>query len=481
MLKTVHALLCGTFLMLALASPAVLAAQDNSGTPSDAPNAPDNTDTGANPDSDQSLDQQARSQGVPVTDLRDFAEVLERIRSDYVGKVDEKKLIQSAIRGMLMDLDPHSAYLSPDQMKELETVTTGEFGGLGLEVTMQDGLVKVVAPMDDSPASRAGLKAGDLILKIHNTYTKGLTLQEAVEKMRGKAGSKITLQVLSQGEDKPRTLTLTRSRIQVHSVKSEMLQPGYGYLRISQFQTNTGEESKKAIEKLEKQHKLQGLIIDLRNNPGGVLDGAVDVANLFLNKGLIVYTQGRDPENRDNYSATPGDLLHGRPIVVLVNGGTASAAEIVSGALQDNKRAIIVGTRTFGKGSVQTVLPISGNHALKLTTARYYTPSGRSIQAEGITPDIPIRVTSVKPAKDTFIHESDLPNHLLNPNAKKDQAAKNKSKQPPLAERDYPLSQAMDILKGIILSRRAQTDFEPPRPTPTATDDGDGAGASGNQ
>lgn len=418
---------------------------------------------------DPATDQQASEQGVPVADLRAFAEVLERIRADYVGKVDESELIQSAIRGMLMDLDPHSAYLSPDQVKALETVTTGEFGGLGLEVTMEDGLVKVVSPIDDSPAGRAGIKAGDLILKINDTYTKGLSLQDAVEKIRGKSGTKITLSILSKGDSKPRDITLTRERIQVHSVKSRMLEPGYGYLRISQFQNNTGEEAGKAIRKLQAKHKLAGLIIDLRNNPGGVLNGAVEVADLFLDKGLIVYTQGRDAENRGDYTATPGDILDGQPLVVLVNGGSASASEIVAGALQDQKRAIIVGTRTFGKGSVQTVLPITGGHALKLTTARYYTPSGRSIQAQGITPDIAIHVDSVKLAKDNTVHESDLPRHLLNPDH---QTSDGDADKAPLAARDYPLSQALDILKGITLSQRAIGDYQP-SPQPAPADDSD--------
>ncbi len=418
---------------------------------------------------DPATDQQASEQGVPVADLRAFAEVLERIRADYVGKVDESQLIQSAIRGMLMDLDPHSAYLSPEQIKALETVTTGEFGGLGLEVTMENGLVKVVSPIDDSPADRAGIKAGDLILKIDDTYTKGLSLQDAVEKIRGKAGTKITLSILGKGDSKPRDVTLTRERIQVHSVKSRMLEPGFGYLRISQFQNNTGEEVGKAIRKLQAKHPLDGLIIDLRNNPGGVLNGAVEVADLFLDSGLIVYTQGRDAGDRSNYTATPGDILHGQPLVVLVNGGSASASEIVAGALQDQKRAIIVGTRTFGKGSVQTVLPITGGHALKLTTARYYTPSGRSIQAQGITPDIAIRVESVKVAEDDTVHESDLPRHLLNPDH---QAAGGDADKAPLAARDYPLSQALDILKGITLSQRTLGDYQP-APQPAATDDSD--------
>jgi len=404
---------------------------------------------------DPQTDQQAEQDGVPVTELRAFAEVLERVRGAYVQDVDEKALIQAAIRGMLMELDPHSAYLTPDQFEDLQSSTTGEFGGLGLEVTMEDGFVKVVAPIDGSPASAAGLQAGDLILKIDDTFTKGLGLADAVELMRGAAGTEVTLSVLSEGDEKPRAVTLKRDRIQVESVKSEMLEPGYGYLRISQFQSRTGQDARRALENLATDGQLRGLILDLRNNPGGVLGGAVEVADLFLNRGLIVYTQGRDPESRTDYSATPGDLLGGLPLVVLVNGGSASASEIVAGALQDQGRAVVVGTRTFGKGSVQTVLPISGDAALKLTTARYYTPNGRSIQADGIHPDIPVQVASVELLQENRPRESDLPHHLINQRDEDDQAA---SQEAPLASRDYPLSQALSILKGINLAeRRAQS------------------------
>lgn len=404
---------------------------------------------------DPEIDQQARDAGVPVTDLRAFAEVLERVRGAYVAEVDEHELIQAAIRGMLMELDPHSAYLTPDQFEDLQSVTTGEFGGLGLEVTMEDGFIKVVTPIDDTPASRAGIQAGDLILKIDDTFVKGLSLPEAVELMRGEAGSTVTLSVLRHGDDKPRTLSLKRDRITVHSVKQEALEPGYGYLRISQFQSNTGRESRQALDKLAATGELKGLVLDLRNNPGGVLNGAVEVADLFLDEGLIVYTQGREPESRNDYSATPGDALDGLPLVVLVNGGSASASEIVAGALQDQGRAVVVGNRTFGKGSVQTVLPISGDNALKLTTARYYTPSGHSIQAEGIRPDIPVQVASVELLKDSPTRESDLPHHLLNQETT-DQTASGQHQEEPLASRDYPLSQALSILKGIDLAERRQ-------------------------
>ncbi|MDX1804256.1 MAG: S41 family peptidase [Alcanivorax sp.] len=401
---------------------------------------------------DPELDQQARDQGVPVDELRAFAEVMERIHSSYIEKVDDRQLLESAIRGMLYELDPHSNYLTPDQFKDLQVTTTGEFGGVGIEVTMENGFIKVVTPVDGSPAGKAGIKSGDLILKIDDTFVKGLTLNEAVELMRGKIGSRIRLLVLREGDEKPHEVTLKRERIQIHSVSARLLQPGMGYLRISQFQNNTGDDARKALKQLQAKGELKGLILDLRNNPGGVLNGAVEVSDLFLDKGLVVYTQGRDPSSRNDFNATPGDMLNGAPLVVLVNGGTASASEIVSGALQDHSRAIIVGSRTFGKGSVQTVLPLSGNRALKLTTARYYTPKGRSIQAEGITPDIPVEVTKVEVRHDQQLREADLPRHLNNENGKQDDA----SPANKLALQDYPLSQALAILKGIVLSRHSQ-------------------------
>lgn len=429
MLKLPHAVLRSTLLALTVFVPTLHAAT----TP-------------------EALDDQAREAGVPVTQLRAFAEVLERVRGAYIEEVDEKELLNAAIRGMLYELDPHSAYLTPDQFEDLQTTTTGEFGGLGLEVTMEDGFVKVVTPIDDSPAARAGIRAGDLILKIDDTFVKGLSLEEAVEKMRGERGSKVSLSVLSEGEEQPRTVVLERDRIKVQSVRQDTLEPGYGYIRISQFQNNTGMETGKALEKLQGGGKLKGLILDLRNNPGGVLDGAVQVADLFLNNGLIVYTQGRDEASRNDYRAHAGDRLQGLPLVVLVNGGSASASEIVAGALQDQGRAVIVGNRTFGKGSVQTVLPISGDSALKLTTARYYTPEGRSIQAEGIVPDIKVEVASVKLLKEHLPREADLPHHLMNQNGENGPDAE--PEEEPLASRDYPLSQALSILKGITLAKK---------------------------
>ncbi len=399
---------------------------------------------------DPALDRQAEKQGVPVEELRAFAEVMERIRSAYIEEVSDRDLLESAIRGMLYELDPHSSYLTPDQFDDLQVTTTGEFGGLGIEVTMEDGFVKVITPVDESPASKAGIQAGDLILKIDETFVKGLTLSEAVELMRGEIGSEIELMVLSEGEENPRQVTVTRDKIQLHSVRSRILEPGLGYIRISQFQNNTGSDAARALDKLGKDGELSGLILDLRNNPGGVLGGAVEVADLFLNKGLIVYTEGRSPDSRSEFKASAGDRLAGVPMVVLVNGGSASASEIVAGALQDQHRALVVGNRTFGKGSVQTVLPLSKDKALKLTTARYYTPAGRSIQAEGIVPDITIdQVTHLEVREDQQLREADLPRHLDNENGE----GNNKKATPSLAQEDYPLAQALAILKGVVMSR----------------------------
>ena len=400
---------------------------------------------------DPALDEQARQQGVPVDELRAFAEVMERIRATYIEEVDDNELLESAIRGMLNELDPHSSYLTPDQFEDLQVTTTGEFGGLGIEVTMEDGFVKVITPIDDTPASEAGIQAGDLILKIDDTFVKGLTLSESIELMRGEIGTKITLMVLSEGEEKPRQVSLTRDRIQTHSVKSKMLEPGLGYLRISQFQNNTGEDARKELAKLNKDTPLTGLILDLRNNPGGVLNGAVEVTDLFLDNGLVVYTQGRDKTSRNDLESRPGDALNGKPLVVLVNGGSASASEIVAGALQDQKRAVVVGNRTFGKGSVQSVLPLSKDRALKLTTARYYTPKGRSIQAEGIEPDIEVDVvTKLEVRKDMYLREADLPRHLDNENG----GSEKQQKAGSLTQEDYALAQALSILKGIVLTQR---------------------------
>lgn len=400
---------------------------------------------------------------LPLKELRSFTDVFAKVKEDYVKPVTDKELLDNAIRGMLDRLDPHSGYLDRDEFKQLEIDTSGKFGGLGIEVTMEDGFVKVISPIDDTPAQHAGVKPGDLIIRINDTPVKGLTLNQAVNMMRGKPGTKITLTIVRQGTAKPVQLTLTRAIIKVKSVKSRMLAPGYGYVRITQFQSGTGKGVVKAVEALEKKNggRLKGLVLDLRNNPGGVLNSAVSVSDAFLNKGLIVYTKGRTPDSNLRFYATPGDVLHGAPMVVLVNGGTASAAEIVSGALQDNKRALIVGTRTFGKGSVQTILPLSNGTALRLTTALYYTPSGRSIQAEGIIPNIMLdnfKVASVEGGGGLSFKEADLTGHLLNGDRKKivEQLDKLKAEQKSemdLAKSDFQLYEAFNVLKGLTMLR----------------------------
>jgi len=398
-------------------------------------------------------DKKSGNAGVlPLEELRSFTEVFARIKKDYVEEVSDKDLLENAIRGMLSGLDPHSSYLDEEGYKELQVGTTGEFGGLGIEVGMEDGFVKVISPIDDTPAQRAGVKSGDLIIRLDEQPVKGLTLHQAVNIMRGKVGTDITLTIIREGEEKPLKITITRDTIKVLSVRSRTLEKGFGYLRISQFQSRTGENVVKAIEKLKKENagKLNGLVLDLRNNPGGVLKAAVDVSDAFLDKGLIVYTKGRIADSEMKFDATPQRELDGAPLVVLVNGGSASASEIVAGALQDHKRAIILGTRTFGKGSVQTILPLNNDTALKLTTARYYTPSGRSIQAEGIEPDIvldPLKVTKIDGADDR-LKESDLSGHLEN-NKAKDAKKKDDKPKESLAQTDYQLYEALNLLKGL--------------------------------
>ncbi|MEK6749644.1 MAG: S41 family peptidase [Pseudomonadota bacterium] len=396
------------------------------------------------------------SVSLPLDELRTFTEVFAKIKKEYVEPVSDKMLIENAVRGMLSGLDPHSAFLDAEGYKELQVGTTGEFGGLGIEVGMEDGFVKVISPIDDTPAQRAGVKSGDLIIRLDETPVKGLTLNEAVKIMRGKPGSEIILTIVREGEDKPLKLTLARDVIRVKSVKSKILDEGYGYVRISNFQANTGDNVLKAVKDLRKEAKagLKGLVLDLRNNPGGVLSAAVEVSDAFLTKGLIVYTEGRDKSSRLTFNATSSDALEGEPLVVLINGGSASASEIVAGALQDHKRAIIMGSRSFGKGSVQTILPMNNDAALKLTTARYYTPSGRSIQAEGIEPDIPlerVKVAATEAPPVERIKEADLTGHLENKKAKeKERTAGDKAKaEQSLASQDYPLYEALHMLKAM--------------------------------
>lgn len=395
----------------------------------------------------QTLDQQAQAQDIPVTELRNFAEVLERVRAAYVEEVDDTVLLKAAIRGMLSELDPHSSYLAPDDFDDLQVSTQGEFGGLGIEITMDKDAVVIVTPYDDTPASEAGLKAGDTILAIDEESVKGWSLDEVAKRLRGEQGSNVKLSILPLDAKSPRTLTLTRDIIKVQSVRHKELRPGIGYLRISQFQAKTARDTKAALEALQQKAPLKGLILDLRNNPGGVLSGAVQVADLFLESGLIVYTQGRH-EERLNYNASSGGIFLDTPMVVLVNGGSASASEIVAGALQDHGRAVLVGQRTFGKGSVQSVLPLTGDSALKLTTARYYTPKGRSIQADGIHPDIIVASATVADKAQRTLRESDLPRHL-----KKDDSPTDDDDLS-LAHEDYDLYQALSALTAMTLTQR---------------------------
>jgi carboxyl-terminal processing protease len=403
------------------------------------------------------------TEALPFEDLRTFTEIFGRIKRDYVEPVSDKKLLEDAIRGMLSGLDPHSAYLIAEEYQELKEGTTGQFGGLGIEVTMENGFVKVVSPIDDTPAQRAGIKTGDLIVRLDDQPVKGMSLNDAVKIMRGEPGSKILLTVVREGEEAPLKITITRDIIKVKSVKSRMLEKDYGYVRISSFQSRTGESLKEAIVDLKKENagNLKGLVLDLRNNPGGVLNAAVEVSDAFIKSGLIVYTEGRIENSEMRFNASPDDIIEGAPIVVLINAGSASASEIVAGALQDQKRAVIIGEKSFGKGSVQTILPTSNGAAVKLTTARYYTPSGRSIQAEGIEPDIAlarVKLESVDKSEFTPVKESDLSHHLTNGNKRKDEKTNveqtEKVKEEILELKDYAVHEALTLLKGISIMHR---------------------------
>ena len=402
------------------------------------------------------LDQATTSaSSLPLDEIRTFTEVFQKIKDDYVEEVDDKTLLENAIRGMLAGLDPHSNYLDSKAYQGLQEGTTGEFGGLGIEVGMENGFVKVISPIDDTPAYRAGLQAGDLIIKMDNTPIKGMDLSDAIKLMRGKVGTDINLTIVREGAEAPFEVVVTRDIITVKSVRSRTLESGYGYLRISSFQSHTGEDLIKSLKKLKKENgsKLKGLVLDLRNNPGGLLGAAVAVSDSFLTKGLIVYTQGRLKNSELRFNAKPSAALEKTPMVVLVNGGSASASEIVAGALQDHRRAVIMGSPTFGKGSVQTVLPMKNDAAVKLTTARYYTPSGRSIQAEGIQPDVMIKRFRLEEISgpDLQIKERDLSGHLTQGEEAEQQ---NKAKEQSLAKEDYELYEALNMLKGLALLKK---------------------------
>ena len=399
---------------------------------------------------------------LPLEDLRVFAESFKRIKSSYVDEITDQDLLIFAIKGMLAELDPHSAYLDKEAIKDFEESATGNYGGLGIEITKEQNFIKVISPIDDTPASRAGIESGDLITNLDGTSVKGMSISDAVKLMRGEPETKIAITIMKKRTAEIINLRLTRQMVRVSSVRQRYLEEGFGYLRIAQFQARTAQEVREAIIKLKDSGDLDGLIIDLRNNPGGILRASVDVADTFLDKGLIVYTSGRLQESKKSYEARPGDMISGIPIVTLVNEGSASASEILAGALQDQERAIVIGTNTFGKGSVQTVVPITETRAVKLTTARYFTPNGRSIQAEGIIPDINVprhRVTSLN--RSTLkISEKNLSGHLANKksgNEKVDREAKKEDSD--LVYRDFQLYQALNVLTALHkLNTKPRTD-----------------------
>ncbi|MGH8278735.1 MAG: S41 family peptidase [Gammaproteobacteria bacterium] len=395
---------------------------------------------------------------VPWQQIRLLADVMQLIKEDYVEPVSDQTILDNAMRGMLAGLDPHSAYLDKSDYQQMQILTDGAFGGVGLEVTEQGGNVVVVTPIDAGPAAKAGLQTGDVIVKVGESALGGLSLDQAVALMRGKPGSRVTLTVLRPGAPQPLTFTLTRSEVQVPSVSGRLLEPGYGYVRISQFSADTGTGLRSTVAKLVRGNRapLEGLVLDLRNNPGGLLDAAVSVSDALLNSGIIVIAKGRAPDSNFVRRATPGDILAGAPLVVLVNGGTASAAEITAGALQDNHRALVLGTQTFGKGSVQTVIPLPEGEAIKLTTSLYYTPNGHSIQAEGIKPNIvvPQFTLAASAASDSDYTEANLPGHLANQSPTPETAAGAPAALK-LAHTDFQLYEALNVLKGMRLAASA--------------------------
>ena len=404
-------------------------------------------------------------EAIPVDELRLLVEIFHKLKSDYVEELSDKTLIDNAIKGLVSALDPHSSYLDEAAYTELQEGTTGEFGGLGIEVGTEDGLLKVISPIDDTPASRAGVQAGDTIIKLDKTLIRGTGLNEAIKHMRGKVGSPISITLLREGVEKPIELTLIRAVIKIRSVRGRLLEPGFGYVRLSMFQIHTGEDLVKQLTQLKADTKgpLKGLILDLRNNPGGVLGAAVAVADAFLDSGRIVYTEGRAADAKLQFDAAGPDLLAGAPLIVLVNEGSASASEIVAGALQDHQRALIMGRQTFGKGSVQTILPMSNKAAIKITTARYFTPSGRSIQAEGITPDVligKVKITDLGAKDEAFLKEAELDRHLANrgkstagkpPVTPASEELMSQADRAALAKSDYDVFEALNLLKGMVL------------------------------
>lgn len=412
----------------------------------------------------------AEGKGSDYESIELFTDVMAIIKKSYVEDVDTKKLVYGAINGMLSSLDPHSSFMPPDTYKEMKIDTKGAFGGLGIEISIKDGVLTVISPIEDTPAFKAGIKSGDMILKIDDKFTKDLNINDAVKRMRGQKGSKVILTIMREGFDKPKEFPIVRDIIQVKSVRFHLTDGGYGYVRIAQFQEKTDEDLSKALKAMKEEYKgeLKGLVLDMRNDPGGLLDQAVKVADHFVPEGqMIVYTEGREKDSKMQFTAKKGGKEAGYPIVVIINGGSASASEIVAGALQDHKRAIILGTQSFGKGSVQTIIPLSDDSGLRLTTARYYTPKGRSIQAKGITPDIVVEAVELPKAsgkKDAMhLREKDLENHFETEgksgaeDVKKDETKSDKKdekteKIPQKLEEnlktDYQVLRALDLLKG---------------------------------
>jgi carboxyl-terminal processing protease len=396
-----------------------------------------------------SSDQEER---LPLRELRLFTQVFEQIRRGYVEEVTDTDLLENAIAGLLLELDPHSVYLNQTDYEELQENATGEYGGLGLQVASERGMIKVISPIDDSPAAKAGIEAGDFIVEVDGTPVRGMAVQKAIDKLRGEKGTSIKLTVFREGEKAPLDISVIRDTIQVSSVRSRIIEPGYGYVRVSQFQVGSGKDFKKELLSLkEKEPALKGLIIDLRNNPGGLVPASVEMVDAVLDGGTVVYTEGRLPSANISFDAKSGDLLQGTPIVVLINGGSASASEIVAGALQDHQRAAIIGTQSFGKGSVQTVIPLGDGRAVKLTTARYFTPNGRSIQAEGIVPDIIVEPAEIRLYKKRKqVREADLDGHLEQADGEK-KKAQNPDKD---ITDDNQLYEALNVLKGFQLLRK---------------------------
>ena len=474
------------FFLLSLTAPIAVLAADPATAPASPPAATESSKPAATTDSKPTSDT-AETYRL----LKLFGDVFERARAQYVEPVSDAELVEAALNGMLSHLDPHSSYMNQQEFRDMQVQTRGQFGGLGIEVTMESGAVKVVSPIDDTPAKRAGMVSGDLIVALDGQPVTGMSLQEAVNKMRGPVGTIIKLTVVRKGAGEPLQITLTRAVIRVESVRAQLID-NVGYVRITSFTDRTQDGLNKALADFDKEagDKLQGIVLDLRDDPGGLLEQAVSVSDTFLNAGEIVSTRARNSANNQRFNATPGDKLNGKPIVVLINAGSASASEIVSGALQDHKRAIILGVKSFGKGSVQTISPITGYGAIRLTTARYYTPSGRSIQAEGIVPDIVVEQAKIEQLEDKGLsfHEADLKGALRNEQANKPDAntppaptpdaSKPDANAQPNAEgktladpkTDYQLSRAVDLIHGLSLyTGAAAQPVAPPAPAPQAT------------